>query len=157
MHDAHKRPWVGEISIGGAYYYGESDWDTGASRGDNLSENVIRDGYLGKFTVGLHPDLEVFVKAGKESIQKGSHSSLSSDNDDFFSVGPSSIFENEWIPNVDIEEDAKAIHVKAEMPGIEEKDLSVSIENNTLCISGEKKEERREENRDRRYLKRQRP
>lgn len=77
----------GEISIGGAYYYGESDWDTGTSRGDNLSENVIRDGYLGKFTVGLHPDLEVFVKAGKESIQKGSHSGLSSDNDDFFSVG----------------------------------------------------------------------
>jgi len=77
----------GEISIGGAYYYGESDWDTGTPRGDNLTENVIRDGYLGKLTVGLHPDLEVFVKAGKESIQKSSHSGLSSDHDGFFAVG----------------------------------------------------------------------
>jgi HSP20 family protein len=70
--------------------------------------------------------------------------------DDFFSVSPTSLFETAWMPSIDVAEDDKAIHVKAEIPGIEEKDLNVSLENNMLTISGEKKEEKKEENK--RYM-----
>jgi len=72
--------------------------------------------------------------------------------DDFFSLKPSSLFDSEWLPSVDIDEDDKAIHIKAELPGIDEKDLKVNLENNVLTISGEKKEERKEEDKDKRTI-----
>jgi len=65
--------------------------------------------------------------------------------DDFFFLTPTSLFKNDWEPTVDVEEDDKSIHVKAEIPGIDEKDLDVKIEDNILTLSGEKKEERKEE------------
>ena len=71
--------------------------------------------------------------------------------DDFFSFTPTHLFDSEWIPTLDVEEDDKAIHIKAEMPGIDEEDLKVTIENNVLTLSGEKKEERKEEDKDKRY------
>ncbi len=64
---------------------------------------------------------------------------------DFFFLTPTSLFKNDWEPTVDVEEDEKAIRVKAEIPGIDEKDLDVKIENNILTLSGEKKEEKKEE------------
>jgi HSP20 family protein len=66
--------------------------------------------------------------------------------DDFFFLTPTSLFKNDWEPTVDVEEDDKSIHVKAEIPGIDEKDLDVKIEDNILTLSGEKKEEREEKN-----------
>ncbi|MBN2403564.1 MAG: Hsp20/alpha crystallin family protein [Spirochaetes bacterium] len=65
--------------------------------------------------------------------------------DDFFFLTPTSLFKNDWEPTVDVEEDDKSIHVKAEIPGIDEKDLDVRVENNVLTLSGEKREERKEE------------
>jgi len=65
--------------------------------------------------------------------------------DDFFFYSPTSLFKNEWEPRIDVEEDNKSIHVKAEIPGIEEKDLDVKVEDNILTISGEKKEEKKDE------------
>ena len=65
--------------------------------------------------------------------------------DDFFFLTPTSLFKNDWEPNVDVEEDEKLIRVKAEVPGIDEKDLDVKIEDGILTISGEKKEEKKEE------------
>jgi len=65
--------------------------------------------------------------------------------DDFFFLTPTSLFKNDWEPTIDVEEDDKSIHVKAEIPGIDEKDLDVKIEDNILTLSGEKKEERKEE------------
>lgn len=66
---------------------------------------------------------------------------------DFFSIGPSSLSEIGWMPTVDVEEDDKEVRIRAEIPGIEEKDLSVTLENDILTIAGEKKEEKKEENR----------
>ncbi|WP_063781768.1 Hsp20/alpha crystallin family protein [Bradyrhizobium viridifuturi] len=43
------------------------------------------------------------------------------------------------IPNIDIAETDKAIEVSAEMPGLERKDVDISIEDDTLTIRGEKK------------------
>ena len=43
------------------------------------------------------------------------------------------------------------MYVKAEIPGLDEKDLNVSLHNNMLTISGEKKNERAEEDKNRNY------
>lgn len=49
-----------------------------------------------------------------------------------------------FVPAVDIYEDEHNIILTAETPGIEEKDLDVSLENNVLTISGESKMENEE-------------
>jgi HSP20 family protein len=72
--------------------------------------------------------------------------SISNLFDDFFALKPSSMFDSEWVPSIDVHEDSKGIYVKAEIPGIEEKNLDVNLENNILTIKGEKNEERREDN-----------
>src|SRR5882757_8883462 len=43
------------------------------------------------------------------------------------------------VPSIDISETDKAIEVSAEMPGLERKDVEISIEDDTLTIRGEKK------------------
>jgi HSP20 family protein len=42
-------------------------------------------------------------------------------------------------PNIEISETDKAIEVSAEMPGLERKDVEISIDDDTLTIRGEKK------------------
>jgi len=43
-------------------------------------------------------------------------------------------------PNVDITESKEAYEIKAEMPGMDEKDINLSFADGMLTISGEKKE-----------------
>ena len=47
-------------------------------------------------------------------------------------------------PSIDVWEDDKKIHVKAELPGLEEKDIDVTLTPDALTIRGEKKEEKEE-------------
>ncbi len=56
--------------------------------------------------------------------------------------------EGVWQPPVDIFEDAESLIIKAELPGIEQKDIDVRIEDNTLTLRGERKhdQEVRKEN-----------
>jgi HSP20 family protein len=49
-----------------------------------------------------------------------------------------------FIPAVDVYEDDKKVVLKLEVPGIEEKDLDVSVENHTLTVRGERKFEKEE-------------
>ena len=49
-----------------------------------------------------------------------------------------------FIPAVDVYEDEKKVVLKLEIPGIEEKDLDVSVEKNTLTVKGERKLEKEE-------------
>ena len=72
--------------------------------------------------------------------------------DNFFSVGPSTLFENEWLPSINVDEYEKTILVRAEIPGIEEKDLEVTLQNNILTISGEKREEKEEKSKDKKTV-----
>ena len=53
-----------------------------------------------------------------------------------------------FAPPVDVYEDEHNITLKIEVPGIDEKDIDVRIENNTLTVHGERKfeEEEKEEN-----------
>jgi HSP20 family protein len=61
-----------------------------------------------------------------------------------FSEGESSTTTASFIPAVDVYEDEKKVVLKLEVPGIEEKDLDVSVENNTLTVKGERKFEKEE-------------
>src|SRR6516225_3174913 len=49
-----------------------------------------------------------------------------------------------FVPAVDVYEDPKKVVLKIEVPGIEEKDLDVRVENNTLTVKGERKLEKEE-------------
>ena len=49
-----------------------------------------------------------------------------------------------FVPAVDIYEDDKKVMLKLEVPGIEQKDLDVSVENHTLTVKGERKFEKEE-------------
>jgi HSP20 family protein len=53
-----------------------------------------------------------------------------------------------FVPAVDIYEDADKLVLKVEIPGMEEKDLDVRVEDNTLTVKGERKfeAEEKEEN-----------
>jgi HSP20 family protein len=49
-----------------------------------------------------------------------------------------------FAPPVDVYEDEHNINLKIEVPGIDEKDIDVRIENNTLTVHGERKFEKEE-------------
>jgi HSP20 family protein len=48
----------------------------------------------------------------------------------------------EWMPKVDVSENTDKVTVKADIPGIDAKDIEVSIHDDTLTIRGEKKHEK---------------
>ncbi len=57
-------------------------------------------------------------------------------------------FSGSWVPAVDIYETDDAIVLEAELPGMDEKDIEVRVEDNVLTIKGERKfeKEAKEEN-----------
>ena len=64
----------------------------------------------------------------------------------FFGEKPmGNIFSEDWAPAVDVSETKDKILINAELPGIDAKDVKVSISGNRLIIQGEKKEEEKEE------------
>ena len=52
--------------------------------------------------------------------------------------------EKSWAPAFDISENEKGYTVRAELPGIDEKDLEVTISDGMLSVKGEKKQETEE-------------
>src|SRR2546421_11551782 len=60
-----------------------------------------------------------------------------------------------FAPPVDIYEDEHNITLKIEVPGIDEKDIDVRIENNTLTVHGERKIEKEEKEENYRRVERQ--
>ncbi len=81
--------------------------------------------------------------------------SLSNLLDDFLGNG---IF-NAWdrdislvnYPRVDIVEEKDTYKITADMPGLDKKDITVEVKNGVLAISGEKKEEKTERDKNRYY------
>ena len=52
--------------------------------------------------------------------------------------------EQMWNPDVDIRETDNEVVVKAEIPGMEQKDINISIKDSVLTLKGEKKQEKEE-------------
>jgi HSP20 family protein len=50
----------------------------------------------------------------------------------------------DWAPSVDIAETAEEYQIKAELPELRKEDIKVSVENNTLRIEGERRQEKEE-------------
>jgi HSP20 family protein len=66
--------------------------------------------------------------------------------DSFFEGRPSRKAEEvgEWLPTLDVSETKNDLVVKAEIPGIDPKDIDISLANEILTIKGEKKQEKEE-------------
>jgi len=56
-----------------------------------------------------------------------------------------------WMPPVEVTETDKDINIVAELPGMSEKDVEIGFDDDILTISGEKSEERKEEQDGKRY------
>jgi HSP20 family protein len=67
--------------------------------------------------------------------------------EEFLSLDPFQAFDgvSSFIPNLEVKETKKSYIIKADLPGVEEKDLDVSFEKNRLTISGKRESEKREE------------
>ena len=74
-------------------------------------------------------------------------------NDTFKSLFNSPLFTNwenlnsasNYTPKVRISEDRDAFQIRMEIPGIAKEDVKLSVENNVLSVTGEKKEETKKE------------
>jgi len=86
-------------------------------------------------------------------------SRLQNEINDFFRNGdfPSSSFDSssiatsEWVPSVDIKDEDKQFVIRADIPGVDPKDIEVSMENGMLTIKGERKSESEEEDKEKGY------
>lgn len=65
--------------------------------------------------------------------------------DPFRRLGPAFDIKGiEIAPKVEVSEDKKAYEITAELPGVEEKDVTLTVQDDVLTLSGEKKSEREE-------------
>ncbi len=77
-----------------------------------------------------------------DRYNRSSRRTMAKNDDRTFEVG-------DWMPVVDIEETENAFAIKAELPGVEKDDVSISIDKGVLTIKGEKKEETEDKKRHR--------
>jgi HSP20 family protein len=66
-----------------------------------------------------------------------------------------SLTTSNFAPAVDVYEDEHNVTLKIEVPGIDEKDLDIRVENNTLTVHGERKFEKDEKEENYRRVERQ--
>jgi HSP20 family protein len=57
----------------------------------------------------------------------------------------SSAVTSDWLPAVDIKEEANGFVIHADVPGVESKDIDITLDNAILTIRGQRKVEAREE------------
>jgi HSP20 family protein len=69
--------------------------------------------------------------------------------------GEESLTSSRFAPPVDVYEDEHNVTLKIEVPGIDEKDIDVRIENNVLTVHGERKFEKEEKEENFRRVERQ--
>ena len=69
-------------------------------------------------------------------------------NDQFGAITHDESLTGAFVPPVDVYEDENSIQVRMEVPGIEEKDIDILLENNVLTVRGERnfEKEEKEEN-----------
>lgn len=53
-----------------------------------------------------------------------------------------------WSPSVDVSEDKENIEIKADVPGVSQADIDISIAGNVLTIKGERKHEEKKSEKD---------
>lgn len=53
-----------------------------------------------------------------------------------------STFEQDWLPDLDLADTGESLVAEVEVPGIDPKDIDISVTGDVLTVSGEKKRER---------------
>ena len=71
----------------------------------------------------------------QDRINRAFRESYSGSQDD-------SLTTSSFAPAVDVYEDEHQVSLKIDVPGIDEKDIDVRVENNTLTVTGERKIEK---------------
>ena len=71
-------------------------------------------------------------------------------NDGFFFNSGREVTGTKW-PKVDIEENKNDYRLHADLPGLEKKDIKITVENGVLSISGEKKHDKKEKEKGKYY------
>ena len=74
---------------------------------------------------------------------------------DSFGDDQEALTTSNFAPAVDVYEDEHNVTLKIEVPGIDEKDLDIRVENNTLTVHGERKYEKDEKEENYRRVERQ--
>ena len=62
----------------------------------------------------------------------------------------------EWAPALDVSETKDAVMVKAEVPGMDPKEIQLSLEDQLLTLKGEKKQEKEEKDEKEHYYRSER-
>ena len=65
-------------------------------------------------------------------------------NDQLGAITHDEALTGNFVPPVDVFEDENSIQVRLEVPGIDEKDIDIRLENNVLTVRGERKFEKEE-------------
>jgi len=65
-------------------------------------------------------------------------------NDQLGAITHDEALTGNFVPPVDVYEDENSIQVRLEVPGIDEKDIDIRLENNVLTVRGERKFEKEE-------------
>jgi len=68
--------------------------------------------------------------------------------------GFSGRFSEAFSPSIDVKENDKEFIIKAELPGVEEKDIDVTVTGDSVTIRGEKKEEKEDKDKNYYYMER---
>jgi HSP20 family protein len=72
--------------------------------------------------------------------------------EDFSRRSPFARFTSDMLsPKIDVAESKNGIEVMAELPGVDEKDIDVTLGNRTLTLRGEKKTERDDQDKDKNW------
>ena len=69
--------------------------------------------------------------------------------DDFFrgfGAPPARRESSDWTPDITVSETDNAVKVRAELPGLDRKDVEIAVDGDILTISGEKRVDTRDEN-----------
>jgi len=77
--------------------------------------------------------------------------------DDFFrgaDLMPARERLNRFVPSLDVRENDKEVTIKAELPGMDEKDVELLVTENSLTLKGEKKEEKEDKGKDYYHMER---
>jgi HSP20 family protein len=108
----------------------------------------------------LLPDVARRVKAEIDHPFYSLQRDMNSLFDNFFrgfNVAPRGFSGGEmerFTPSIDVKESEKEFMIKAELPGVEEKDIEVTVTDDSVTIKGEKKEEKEDKNRNYYYMER---
>lgn len=71
-----------------------------------------------------------------------------------FDLAPRGLAAGVFSPSIDVKENDKEYMIKAELPGVEEKDIDVTVTSDSVTIRGEKKEEKEDKDKNYYYMER---